>query len=171
MNIRPTNSEDLPTLLAIYQRAREFMARSGNPTQWKSNRPAPAKVEEDISLGRSFVLEDGGTIQAVFALIEGADPTYSYIEGPGWPDEAPYATLHRIASEGTLPGAGKACFQWCVEYCRNKKLAMRVDTHRDNAPMQGLLNKFGFTYCGIIYVDDGTPRLAYHRNFSPDTEV
>lgn len=166
MDIRHTRPEDLPFLLAIYQQAREFMARSGNPDQWKDNRPSPQKVEEDIALGRSYVLEADGVIHAVFALIEGADPTYSYIEGSGWPDEAPYATLHRIASNGTLPGAGKLCFQWCLDYCRDRMLAMRVDTHRDNAPMRGLLAKYGFSYCGIIYVDDGTPRLAYHRPIS-----
>ena len=29
--------------------------------------------------------------------------------------------------------------------------------------MQHLLDKNGFTYCGIIYLDDGTERLAYQK--------
>jgi predicted GNAT family N-acyltransferase len=29
--------------------------------------------------------------------------------------------------------------------------------------MQQLLTKLGFVRCGIIYVDDGTPRVAYQR--------
>ena len=27
--------------------------------------------------------------------------------------------------------------------------------------MQKLILRYGFTYCGIIYTDDGTQRLAY----------
>lgn len=41
--------------------------------------------------------------------------------------------------------------------------SIRIDTHRDNKPMQHLLNKNGFRYCGIIYLEDGDERLAYQR--------
>ena len=30
-------------------------------------------------------------------------------------------------------------------------------------PMQYLIEKCGFSYCGVIHVDDGSPRLAYER--------
>ena len=29
--------------------------------------------------------------------------------------------------------------------------------------MQGLLARHGFSYCGIIYLKNGSPRLAYQR--------
>ena len=38
-----------------------------------------------------------------------------------------------------------------------------VDTHADNKVMQHLLESEGFTRCGIIHVEDGTPRIAYQR--------
>ena len=36
---------------------------------------------------------------------------------------------------------------------------IRIDTHRDNKPMRHLLEKYGFTYCGIIYLLNGDERL------------
>ena len=38
---------------------------------------------------------------------------------------------------------------------------VRIDTHADNIPMQGAIANQGFTKCGIIHVEDGSPRLAY----------
>ena len=40
---------------------------------------------------------------------------------------------------------------------------IRIDTHKDNKIMQGLLARHGFSYCGIIYLKNGSPRLAYQR--------
>ena len=40
---------------------------------------------------------------------------------------------------------------------------LRADTHADNAVMQRLLEGAGFVRCGIIYTDDGMPRLAYQK--------
>ena len=51
------------------------------------------------------------------------------------------------------------CLEWCSSHCPN----LRVDTHRDNKVLQNILLKNGFTYCGIIYVKNGTERLAYQR--------
>ena len=49
-----------------------------------------------------------------------------------------------------------------------------LDTHKDNI-MQYNIEKYGFTYCGIIYLASGDARLAYqkyaiaipHRGLSP----
>ena len=42
-------------------------------------------------------------------------------------------------------------------------LPVRADTHADNKIMQHLLEENGFTKCGIIHVEDGTPRIAYQK--------
>ena len=42
--------------------------------------------------------------------------------------------------------------------------AIRIDTHRDNKIMQHNLLKYGFTYCGIIYLANGDERLAYQKH-------
>ena len=40
---------------------------------------------------------------------------------------------------------------------------LRIDTHEDNKTMQALLTKNGFSYCGIIHLENGDPRLAYQK--------
>ena len=89
------------TDLDIYARAREFMAKNGNPTQWGDNYPSPELLEEDIDTNRLFVYMVNGRMQAVFAFVLGEDPTYKVIEDGQWlNDTLPYGTLHRLASAG-----------------------------------------------------------------------
>ena len=100
---------DLPRILDIYARAREFMAKNGNPTQWGDNYPSPELLEEDIDTNRLFVYMINGRMQAVFAFILGEDPTYKVIEDGQWlNDTLPYGTLHRLASAEESKGVGKA---------------------------------------------------------------
>ncbi len=87
---------DMAQILDIYARAREFMAKNGNPTQWGDNYPSPELLEEDIDTNRLFVYMVNGQMQAVFAFILGEDPTYKVIEDGQWlNDTLPYGTLHR----------------------------------------------------------------------------
>ncbi|MBR1526072.1 MAG: hypothetical protein IJ640_05360 [Prevotella sp.] len=50
-----------------------------------------------------------------------------------------------------------------MDYCFGITDNIRIDTHRDNRIMQHLMQKEGFTYCGIIYLDNGDERLAYQK--------
>ena len=151
---------DLPQILQIYARAREAMAASGNPDQWGDSWPPQELLEEDIDSNRLFVYVVNGQLQGVFAFILGEDPTYKVIEEGSWLNDAlPYGTIHRLASAGKSQGVASAVIEWCLEHCQS----LRADTHADNKIMQHLLEKNGFTRCGIIHVADGTPRIAYQR--------
>ena len=101
-------------------------------------------------------------IVGVFYFDMGVDiePTYRHIEEGAWMEDSPYGVVHRIASSGTVKGVGAACINWAFAQCGH----MRIDTHGDNLVMQRLLKKLGFTYCGVIYVEeDDYPRLAYEK--------
>lgn len=143
--------------MALYAHARRFMAANGNPGQWGEVYPSDELIRGDITEGCSYVAEDDDGIQAVFVFKPGSDPTYSYIEGH-WHYDEPYSVIHRVASYGGR-GAASECIQWCAKRCAH----LRIDTHRDNLPMQRVVAKNGFDYCGIIYVADGSERLAYDR--------
>ena len=80
------------------------------------------------------------------------------IDNGKWSSDHPYGTIHRIAGDGS-----GGILHASVEYCLTKTDYLRIDTHADNRIMQGAIAKEGFTYCGIIYVEDGSPRLAYDR--------
>ena len=154
--IRPATQADLSDILEIYAHARRFMAENGNPTQWGQHHPAQYLLEEDISLNRLYVVESGEGLCGVFMFEVGNDPTYTYIEG-SWRSDTPYGVIHRIA------GVGGGVFAAALEYCSGVIGHLRIDTHADNKPMQHVVEKAGFSKRGIIYVEDGTPRIAYDR--------
>ena len=156
--IRKAQPADWQDILDIYAAARRFMKESGNPTQWGDSFPPEDLIREDIRLGRSYVCEEAGRVQAVFAMIPGEDPTYQVIEG-AWLNDAPYCAVHRVASRGEVRGMATRILEWALDQCGN----VRIDTHDDNRPMQRVLEKNGFAKCGRIWIEDGTPRVAYQR--------
>lgn len=141
------------------------MRSSGNPTQWGISRyPKAELLEEDIEKRRLFVLMREGRIAAAFMLAEGDEPTYRAIEQGEWKSVKPYLTVHRLASRTGEHGCGKAALEFAAARAREKGLDLRIDTHADNAPMLRVIESFGFAYCGIIHVADGSPRRAYQLN-------
>ncbi len=158
MEIRKATKEDLPAILALYERARAFMAQNGNASQWGTTNPPRSLIESDIAAGKSYVCIAEGKIAAVFYFAVEREPTYAVISG-AWLNDAPYGVVHRIASDGSTKGAGTFCLQWALAQCGN----IRIDTHRDNRPMQNLLAKLGFSYCGTITIADGTERIAFQK--------
>ena len=162
-SIRHTRLEDLPAVMDLYAKARKFMAEHGNPNQWgPTNWPPESLVRADIQAGKSRVCESGGHIAAVFFYHFGeeAEPTYADITDGQWTDSGPYGVVHRIASDGTVKGAGSFCIRWAFEQCGH----LRMDTHTDNTVMRNLLKKLGFSYRGIVHVqEDNAPRLAYEK--------
>ncbi len=157
--IRKTEEKDLPSIELIYACARAFMRQSGNGGQWGEGYPKREKLLDDISRGYSYLCQEGNDILAVFSFCPSPDPTYAKIENGTWLNDEPYRVIHRMAAGKRRSGAASFCLGWCFKQCRN----IRIDTHRNNAPMLGLINKFGFKYCGIIYTDDGSPRLAFQK--------
>ena len=160
MTIRPTTYADIDALLAIFAYARQQMAADGNPTQWGDGYPGRQQLEEDIRRGVSYVVEANGKIYATFVFIIGEDSTYDIIGDGAWIDDSlPYGTIHRIASNGQTRGVFNSVLDWCTAHCAN----IRIDTHQDNRRMIHLIEKAGFSRCGIIYTRDHSPRIAYQR--------
>ena len=159
IEIRKTTLNDLDRVMEIYDIARNFMRENGNASQWGDGYPVRALIEEDIARGESFVMVEDDEIHGVFMFMQRVEPTYEVIEG-AWLNDKPYGTIHRIATDGKI----KRMFDKCVEFCLGTTKNLRVDTHRDNIPMQKAIARNGFTYCGVIYMlHDGTPRIAFQR--------
>ena len=144
-------------MMDIFAYARNFMRNTGNPDQWADNYPDRELLESDIESGDSHVVEEGGEIIATFVLRPGKDPTYDIIYNGSWPNDLPYATIHRIASSGKRRGI----LHTAMQYALGTYTAIRIDTHKDNIVMQNAIAKEGFTYCGIIRCWNGSERLAY----------
>lgn len=159
LTVRRAAAADLPTLLQIFDNARAFMRTHGNPHQWPDSYPGAARLTAEIERGVCYVVMGEGAIQAVFCLIPGDEPTYRIMEDGAWPEDLPYATIHRMASAGQVRGIGQFCIDWCLR----QGLPVRADTHADNVYMQHALEKSGFVRCGRIYTEDGSPRWAYYH--------
>lgn len=159
MNIRKAAIDELDKIMPLYDYARGFMREHGNLSQWTGGYPKRELIEETIRQQKCYVCEDNGRIAAVFYYAKEDDPTYHVIEDGAWLNDEPYAVVHRIVSAEGAKGVGSFCLNWAFEQTGN----VRIDTHTDNKPMQGLLRKQGFTYCGRIYVEDGSPRIAFQK--------
>ena len=159
LTVRKAVRGDLPALLVIYENARRFMQTHGNPTQWPAGYPGAARLTAEIDRGVCHVVTGAGEIQAVFCLIPGDEPTYRIMEDGAWPEDLPYATIHRMASAGQVRGIGQFGIVWSAR----QRLPVRADAHAENVYKQRAREKSGFVRCGTIYTEDGTPRLAYYH--------
>lgn len=160
MTIRPATERDIPAMMALFEEAKGIMRADGNMSQWTGGYPQEEVVLRDISSGHGYIIEDVGVPVGTFAFIPGVEPTYLSIYEGEWLDaDAPYATIHRLASTPRSHGVARACFDWCASRCPN----LRIDTHRDNSIMRHVVTSWGFLYCGIIYLASGDERLAYQK--------
>lgn len=159
MKIRKAKIEEIDEIMGIYGSAREFMAQNGNGSQWVNNYPQKEIVLKDLNDGNLYVCTDKEKIAAVFCFFVAPDPTYGFIYGGKWLNDEEYGVIHRIAVAIHGKGVASYCIQWCFEQFNN----LRIDTHKNNIPMQKTILKNGFKYCGIIVRPDGTERLAYQR--------
>ncbi len=186
MTIRHATEADLDAMMAMVAHSRSLMRASGNMEQW-TGYPTAEDLREDIGRGVSFVVGEGCDsneecgmmneelrgdannssfniqhstlrLSATFALVPGVEPTYGYIDHGRWIDErTPYATLHRMAKAPGAKGVSGVVFA----YAKQHYPYLRVDTHADNGPMRHILEKEGFVESGVVYMDDGSPRVAY----------
>lgn len=160
MRIRKATLQDLTCLLQLYQYAQDFMIAQGNPTQWGKYYPNQEIIEADIRSESLWICEEDNEVLAAFFFAPGPDACYEKIKGGNWIEpEKTYWVIHRVASYGKRKGVATQCLQWCCEQQDN----VRIDTHRDNIPMQHLLKKCGFVFCGIIELQNGAERLAFQK--------
>lgn len=148
--------QDLNRIQEIYAYARQFMESNGNPNQWGKTHPPVSQLEQDIAMENLFVITDGDEIHGVFYFYIGDDPTYGRIHGGSWRSDRPYGTIHRIAGDGSGGILAAA-----VGFAKQHIDHIRIDTHADNKVMQRAVAKQGFQQRGIIYIEDGSPRIAY----------
>lgn len=159
MKIIQATTKDVNQIMEIIEHARTIMRANGNTTQWTNRYPSKEIILSDIECNHGFVCLENEEITGYFCFFKGNDPepNYQVIENGNWLNDKPYGVIHRLASNGKAKGVAKACFDYCFKQIQN----IKVDTNHDNIPMQNFFKKYGFTYCGVIYVNDGTPRDAF----------
>lgn len=155
--IRHTTTADIDTVMRMYDHSRSVMRANGNFTQWVGY-PTRDDIIEDIRRDASRLIVTDGQPIGTFAAVPGIEPTYGVIAHGRWIDNVtPYATVHRMAAMPNTHGIADVAFAYSKEQYDH----LRVDTHADNHAMRHIMDKEGFVYCGIVFMDDGSPRVAY----------
>lgn len=156
--IRNAIIDDIPEIMQVFSEARQIMRKSGNAKQWAVGYPSSDVLISDIERRGAYVVLESSQIVGYFAFLPSPEPTYNVIYCGKWLDhDAPYHVVHRIAKKNDTHGV----FGCIMEFCFKRESNIRIDTHRDNIIMQHLLNRHGFSYCGIIHLQTGDERLAY----------
>lgn len=168
MEVRKTEQDDLEALLLLLEEARGTIATLGID-QWQNGYPSRQVVKEDIALFRSYVVTENGQIVGTFVLVDDGEPTYEKIYDGAWETDGngmSYTAIHRVAVSVTMRGKGvsTALLDYAASHARALgRASLRIDTHEGNVVMRRMLEKHGFAYCGVIYLADGDPRVAYEK--------
>ena len=158
--IREARPTDVAEIMQVMDAAKRIMRSSGNMHQWTDGYPSEAVILSDMEREGGFVVDDGGKLVGYFAFLPSPEPTYARIYEGDWLDDVrSYHVVHRIASYPDAHGV----FSSIMDFCFSRDSNIRIDTHRDNHIMQHVVKKYGFTYCGIIFLASGDERLAYQR--------
>lgn len=162
--MRKAKFSDLDKVNLIIESAKSSL-KNDKVDQRQKGSPDRALIARQISRNRAYVYEFDNEVSAFAYLSEDFEPTYTSVIKDMKGNN--YITVHTFCVDGTLSGKGigKKFFDEIIEFAKKENRdSVRIDTHEDNFRMRGLIEKMGFTYVGIIYVDDGgrtMPRFAY----------
>lgn len=167
MDIRLASLDDRNRIMEIIAQAQEYLKNEGIP-QWQNGYPNIETVINDINSNHNYVLVDNNNVIGTCMISFDEDPYYKVIEG-NWLSNKPYVVIHRIAIDTTVKGKGLAShfFKFCECHASKKGVNyIRIDTHELNTSMQRCIEKNGFQKCGVVYVMDHAPRIAYEKEIS-----
>lgn len=168
MEFRKAKINEVSEIMGIVKMAQNYFKSKGID-QWQNNYPDQRVINDDILKENSYVLLNNSKIIAIAAVFFAEENTYKKIFKGQWLSDLDYAVIHRIAVSDKYKRQGAASFilRKVENMCQKKGVnSIRIDTHHRNMPMQRLIEKNGFKYCGIIFLEDGSKRLAYEKLIS-----
>ncbi len=164
MTLRLARMEEAETCYQFIEDARAYHRWLGF-VQWHPGYPTLQTIQNDIAGGNGYVFCDGEMLVGYCCILMGPEADYRSIDG-SWKTDLPYAVVHRLAFGAPFRGKGlsHAAMEEIKLWCKVREIrAIRLDTQEENKPMQHVLAREGFRYCGIILFDGG-PKLAYEWN-------
>ena len=165
MNFRKSTKSDVSKIMEIVKQAQEYFKSQGID-QWQNNYPNDEVINNDINNGESYVMLDGDDIVATTVISFTKEKSYENILDGKWITNGDYGVIHRIAVDSNYKGLGLSheIIKYSEELCLSNNIhSIRVDTHEENIPMENLLKKNNFKYCGIIFLEDGAKRIAFEK--------
>lgn len=164
MEFKQATINDLDSIINIINQAKQYL-KNNNVDQWQNGYPNEETIINDINKNQLYVLINNDEIIATCMLSNEEDLTYNYIENGAWlTDNKKYLVIHRIAIKNNYQGKsiGRTIINYATDLFSDCK-SIRIDTHENNLSMQRMLERNDFKYCGIIYLSDGSSRVAYEK--------
>jgi RimJ/RimL family protein N-acetyltransferase len=165
MEFRKATLKDVPQIMNIIYKAQENFRIKGID-QWQNNYPNEEIIIDDINKGYGFVLSENDYIIGYVAISFDGEETYNKIYDGQWLSNGEYAVIHRIAINENYKGRGYSykIMENVEKYCKdNGVYSIKVDTHIKNIPMQRIMERLNYIYCGKIYLKDGSERIAFEK--------
>lgn len=166
--IRKSTKDDVKSIMPIFEEARGTIAALGID-QWQNGYPSEEVILADVEKEQSYLCDLDGNICGTFAMLTDGEPTYDKIYDGQWltgDDSRDYIAIHRVAVSVTSRGSGLSgrIIGYAADFAvsMNRK-SLRIDTHRGNVVMRRMLEKNGFQFCGIVYLENGDERVAYEK--------
>ena len=163
MELRRIEEKDFNQTMQLINETKAYF-KSVNSVQWQGEYPCLATIQKDFELNQGYVLVHNNEVIGYGAIILGHDPNYDFIVG-SWLQNGPYAVLHRLCIKSDYKGKNLAhyFFEELEKQAKQTNSSLRVDTYHENHSMLRLIEKEGFTYCGVVYMEDHSPRNAYEK--------
>ena len=165
MEFRQAKISDLDQIVEIIELSKKYLKET-KVDQWQDGYPAKEDLRRDIESGNSYVLTNKDEIVATTVISLDGESTYNSIFNGEWITNEEYIVMHRVAVHDKYKGKGifKELIKEAESLALNKGISsIKIDTHRDNISMQRAVVKNHFKRCGIIYLGDGSERIAFEK--------
>ena len=165
MEFRQAKISDLDQIVEIIELSKKYLKET-KVDQWQDGYPAKEDLRRDIESGNSYVLTNKDEILATTVISLDGESTYNSIFNGEWITNEDYIVMHRVAVHDKYKGKGifKELIKEAENLALNKGISsIKIDTHRDNISMQRAVVKNDFKKCGIIYLEDGSERIAFEK--------
>ncbi|MDM0592871.1 GNAT family N-acetyltransferase [Clostridium perfringens] len=165
MEFRQANISDLDQIVEIIELSKKYLKET-KVDQWQDGYPAKEDLRRDIESGNSYVLTNKDEIVATTVISLDGESTYNSIFNGEWITNEEYIVMHRVAVHEKYKGKGifKELIKEAESLALNKGIfSIKIDTHRGNISMQRAVVKNDFKRCGIIYLGDGSERIAFEK--------
>lgn len=167
MEFRKSIKSDVTQIMSIIKQVQAYF-KEQNIDQWQNGYPNEEVINNDIENKESYVMTKDDEILATTVISFEEESSYKNIIDGCWLTNGDYGVIHRIAVDNTYKGLGLShkIIKYAEKLCLERGVhSIKIDTHEDNIPMQSLLKKNAFKYCGIIYLEDGAKRVAFEKTF------
>ncbi|HBI6990284.1 TPA: GNAT family N-acetyltransferase [Clostridium perfringens] len=165
MEFRQAKISDLDQIVEIIELSKKYLKET-KVDQWQDGYPAKEDLRRDIESGNSYVLTNKDEIVATTVISLDGESTYNSIFNGEWITNEEYIVMHRVAVHNKYKGKGifKELIKEAESLALNNDIfSIKIDTHRDNVSMQRAVVKNNFKRCGIIYLGDGSERIAFEK--------